>query len=440
LGQLLNAPEYQALWGGEIMLHLIATVYRYLNPIQYVLMRTLSLFSAPISLQGVVTTIAGGSPGPTDRPYIAIEHELSKLTQLSLIQVAQDGDDQPTYMLHPLLRQYITEHYLEGYEHRQAQGLAALGLAAPPGPVPSGPEARQAALAAGHLQLATYYQSIAREHYIPRAQRKGLSDIEPLIFIIRHLCLAWRWQQACDILFQEGLHESMVQWGAWSTLIELYTSLLPPQGTIQKRDEALIASHIGTLYGRMGEYQQSHTCFERALSVQRAIGDLRGEATTLANEGEIFRIQGEYEEAHASFERALSINEQQRDSLLQCILLHNLGLLYQNEKNYQQAFNCYQQALKFAAGPRGAEHRGVILTNMGLLLYEQGLHSEGVSLLLASLRMRQSSQDPTITTLELFLKALEQKMGGDAYAALCREAQGMQQQVFSRFVGIDMRQ
>jgi tetratricopeptide (TPR) repeat protein/energy-coupling factor transporter ATP-binding protein EcfA2 len=439
LSQLLNAPEHRALWAGEVTSHLIATVYRYLNPIQYLLMRTLSLFSAPVSLQGVITTITGASSKPTDRPYVAIEHELNTLTQLSLIQVMQDANGQPTYMLHPLLRQYITEHYLEGYEHRQAQGLAALGVTAPPGPVPSGPEARQMALAAGHLQLSVYYQSAAREHYVPRAQRKGLHDIEPLIFIIRHLCLAMRSQQACDILFQEGLHESMVRWGAWSTLIELYAGLLPPQGTLRKRDEALIASHVGTLYGRMGEYQQSHTCFERALSIQREIGDQRGEATTLANEGEIFRIQGEYEEARSNFERALTINERQRDVNLQCILLHNLGLVYHNEKNYQQAFTCYQNALKFATDTHGAEHTGMILTNLGLLLYEQGLHSEGISLLLAALRIRQSLQDPTITTLELFLKALEQKMGTDSYAAVCRDAQDKQQQVFSRFVGVDMR-
>lgn len=82
----------------------------------------------------------------------------------------------------------------------------------------------------------------------------------------------------------------------------------------------------------------------------------------------------------------------------------------------------------------------MILTNLGLLLYEQGLHSEGLSLLLAALRMRQSLQDPTITTLELFLKALEQKMGTDTYAAVCRDAQDKQRQVFSRFVGVDMRQ
>jgi hypothetical protein len=41
-------------------------------------------------------------------------------------------------------------------------------------------------------------------------------------------------------LFEEGLHESMVQWGAWNTLIGLYTGLLPPFGILVRRDEGLV--------------------------------------------------------------------------------------------------------------------------------------------------------------------------------------------------------
>ncbi len=131
------------------------------------------------------------------------------------------------------------------------------------------PEALQAVLAPGHLQVAEYYLHVARETSPPRDQRKSLQDVQPIVSAIRHLCLGGYWQRACDLLFEEGLHESMVQWGAWNTLIGLYTGLLPPFGMLVRRDELLVYSHVGMLYGRMGEYQQSQSYFEQALSMQR---------------------------------------------------------------------------------------------------------------------------------------------------------------------------
>jgi len=100
-----------------------------------------------------------------------------------------------------------------------------------------------------------------------------------------HLCRGWHWQQAYDLLCYEGLHESMMQWCAWNTLIRLYTAMVPPSGMVTRRDEGQIFSHLGLLYGRLGDYQQSRFYFEQALGTQREIGDRHGEAVTRTNQG-----------------------------------------------------------------------------------------------------------------------------------------------------------
>lgn len=442
LNYLLNSPDYQPMWAGDVSLNLISTVYYFLNPIQYTLMRALSLFHEPVPLQGVLITVTGNSAigsHTNSRPYTALERELGILQRLALVQVAPNAAGVPCYILHPLLRLYITEHYYEGNERRYTEGLTALGVNTGSHPIPNGPQAQQTALAAGHKQAAAYYLHVAREQYPPPEQRKDLHDIEPIIAAIRHLSLSWRWQQACELLFEQGLHENMVQWGAWNTLVGLYTAMLPPLGALQPRDEGLVAGHVGMLYGRMGEYEQSQRYFEQALAIQRKIGDPHGEITTLANQGEILRIRGESKQARANFEQALRLNERVQDVLLQCILLHNLGLLYHSEKNYELAFKCYRESLKLIYSLPDQQYRGMILTNMGMLLYEQKLRREGISILLAALRLRQALQDPTVIQLELFLKALEQKIGADQYGRLCQEAIEMQQQVFARFVTADIR-
>jgi hypothetical protein len=55
---------------------------------------------------------------------------------------------------------------------------------------------------------------------------------------------------------------------------------------------------------------------------------------------------------------------------------------------------------------------------MGMLLYEQGRAAEALKLLFGALRFRQSSGDSGASGVVLFLNALEQKMGAEAFARL----------------------
>jgi uncharacterized protein HemY len=82
----------------------------------------------------------------------------------------------------------------------------------------------------------------------------------------------------------------------------------------------------------------------------------------------------------------------------------------------------------------------MILSNLGMLLYEQRHFQEALALLFEALSMRQNQQDPTVTLLERFLIAIEQKMGSAQYAQLSKEAISIQSQVLYRFTASDMRQ
>ncbi len=433
LTTLLNAPDYQALWAGDIITHLIAGIYHYLSPIQSALIRAISLFTEPVPASGIFMMATGNEP-TNERSHAAFEHELHLLIQLRIIQPLMVRNE-VYYTLHQLLRQYVLEHYLEGNERRLSEEKAALGVVPPASALPGGPEAQRVAIAAGHMQVATYYQQLARTYCPPREQRRGLQDINLLVVALRHLCQGWHWQDSCDLLFKEGLHEQMVKWGAWNTLIGLYTAMLPPFGHLSKRDEGLVYSHVGMLYGRLGEQQQSQSYFEQALLIQQEIGDFKGQAATLANQGELLRMQEAHKEALACFEKALALAYQQGDINLQGIMLHNLGLLYHGMKDFRQAFSYYLEALRLGYNFREQQNRGMVLTNMGVLLYEEGLSTESMAVLLAALKLRQAQQDPTVVLLENFLGALEEKMGSASYALLCQEALRRQKKIFGQFLG-----
>jgi len=277
------------------------------------------------------------------------------------------------------------------------------------------PEALAIALAAGHIRVATYYANLAQND---DSSRSSMQDIAPRLAEIHHLCLGWHWQHAYDLLHAGGLHESLMRQGVWNTLIRLYTAMIPPCGILTRRDEGQVYSHLGLLYGRLGDYARSRTYYEQALAIQREMGDHHGEAVTLANQGEIFRGQGEVQRARANFEQALLLNKQEDDPHLESVLLHNLGLLSQNEKDYQRAFHYYIDALRLARREQEQFHQGMILTNMGMLLYEQGRAAQALKLLFSALRLRQSLQDPGASSIMLFLNTLEQKIGAETFARL----------------------
>ncbi len=434
LSYLLNSPDYAPMWNGDVTFNLIGTVINFLNPIQRTILRTLCLFNEPVPVEGLIIATTGQDKFSLDIP--TFERELGALTGFALVQHYAQDNGRSSYFLHLLLRHYIKEHYLEGSErHTSGDLMIALGVTVEPNPILGNSEARDVALAAGHLRVAAYYSHLAQRYCPPSNKRQGLQDAEPLIAIAHHLCLGWHWQQAYDLLSYEELDENMVRWGAWNTLIQLYTAMVPPLGIVIRRDEGQIFSQLGLLYGRLGDYKHSMFYFEQAVATEEEIGDLQGEGITLANKGEILRSMGETQQAHATFERVLLLNRQEYDAHLECVVLHNLGLLYHNEKNYQQAWNYYQQALKLAQSLQERANIGIILTNIGILLFDQGQLLESLALLLPALQIRQSLQDRTASSLVLFLERLEQMMGREAFVRLRQEALGREAEVLAK-VGI----
>jgi len=432
LSYLLYAPDHQAIWAGDVTANLMSALYQSLNPVRKALMRSLALFSEPVPLPGVLMVAAGSAPSAK------LEMELAVLVRSAMVQQGANAAEEACFSLHSLWRQYIYEHYLDGHEQPPQVSISTSGLHPPLNRESMAADPLRNALATGHMQVAIYYQYVVRTQCPSREQRKGLQDIEPIIAAIRHLCLGWRWQRACDLLFEERLHESMVQWGAWHALVGLYAALLPPSGVLLRRDEGLVASLVAVLYGRMGELHLSQEYFGQALTIQRQLHDVQGEASTLINQGELLRMAGMYDQARRNFEQALALNEQLHDPDLACTLFHNFGLLFSEEQNHQKALSYYLQAWRLVDAGHGRQHKGRVLTNIGLLLYEQGLQQEGLAVLLAALQARQALRDPTVVHLETVLDALEHRMGASAYARASRAAMSIQQEIFSRFTNFDV--
>jgi len=427
LSYLLDAPDYQPMWSGEIVLHLLAAVYRFLSPAQRELMRLLALFREPTPAHELCAAVVGDGAATG---LLMFEQELAQLAQLSLLQPVVKTEGVTCYSLPSLWRFYMLEHYLEGSE-RKPGGAYSLGVTSPLSPASNSAEAQEIAIAAGHMRVAAYYQRRARGECVPQGERTGPQDMQHTLAAIRHFSLGWQWQQAWDMLLSENVYERMVQWGAWNTLIGLYLNILPPNGILTRRDEGLICNHLGLISDRLGDHRQSYAYYERALAGQRQVGERHGEAMTLTNQGELLRSLGQLPQAHANFELARVLNVSLRDSLLESVLLQNLGLLHYAVKDYPQALHFYQEALRFAQSLEEPYNKGMILTNIGVLWYEQGYYAESLALMIFLLQERQSLQFATVDYLEQFLDTLEQRLGAEAFAQLRLAARNVKKDVLA---------
>ncbi|MDQ6660597.1 MAG: tetratricopeptide repeat protein [Chloroflexota bacterium] len=433
LSYLLHSSDYKHLWNNEVTTHLLVELYTQFNAAQQTLLRALCLFNEPAPLQAILAVLQDGK---SILDSSAIEHELELLAQLSLIQLVFDSRNEPRYLLHVLLHQYVIEHYLEGVEQTQKKMfVTALGVTgAISARMQDTEDAQHIALASGHLRVAAYYRQLANQNYRPIEKRRGPQDIEFLLTTIRYLCLGLHGQEACDLLFNERIHESMLEWGVHNTMICLYKTLIPPSGVLLRRDEGTIYNLLGMLYGRLGAYPQSMAYHEKALLLQRSLGNKHDEAITLTNWGELFLILQEWDLARTQFEQALLLNQQLHDPEMEIVLLHNLGLLHHMMKEYVQTLSYYQYALRWAYSIEGQKKVDVILANIGVVLYEQGYQAEAVAIFLATLR-HKALQPVTNNFIDAFLEELETRIGPQAFDALNQQARAIQGRVMAKLIG-----
>lgn len=436
LHYLLNSPMYQILWEGSILQNLIEAMLGFLNPIQMALIRALCLFREAPPVAGLVY-VATGERARLESDLQAFEQEARNLAILGIVEQIKRYDGQDGYLLHPLLTRYLLNHYLESEQRRPTGYLtSSLGVVNQPVELQATMEARQNALAAGHSHVANYYWSVAQQICPPHRQRSGPNDVTPLLAMLEHLCLGWHWQTAYDQLYELALDEDLLRWETWHTLIRLYEMMLPPTGSLIRRDEGLVCSALAMIYSRMGEFEQSRTYFTSALAIQRDMDDHLSQAITLTNQGEFLRTLGDQEQARQNFEQALSLVQPQTNPELACVLAHNMALLTQYQHDYQLSLRYFMQSLQLARQNQDRERESLILSNIGLFLCEQQRYQDGLALLLPALQTRHARNDPHTTSLITFLSKLEQRMGNAAFTNLrqAAQAEGQQEQVLRSLI------
>ncbi len=279
LHSLFNNPIYAQLWTGDIARKLLDYIYeQQLDDVQRQLLRAFSVYREPVPLEAARVLLEA----------TALQTPVLDALNVLLSQHLLQDIGKECYQLHAIVAEYARRHFDERDE-----------------------KANKQALRAAHAQAAQYYMQRAEINCPPREKRRAIEDIKPLIEAFWQYCQAGQWQEAYNLMLEEGLFADLRRWGRNTILLELWQLLLPSQEWQPERSQAArIYSGLGSVYDDLGKQQEALAYFEQALAIRREVGDRGGEGITLHNIGTLYFERNHYDVALTFFLSARKILEE----------------------------------------------------------------------------------------------------------------------------------
>ena len=354
LSTLLNDPSYKRLWDENVAEKLLEEIYKRLNDHQREVLHALSIYREAVPRDAIQALV-------NDATKAQLNTLLGTLQAQQLVQVVEEDRRQ----LHPIVAIFV-----QNYDKQNNKASTLLD----------------------HGKAAHYYVQQAEKKCPPRDKR-GLTDVQPLIEAVWQFCQAEQWQEAYKLMNEEGLFKDIRRWGGNVILLELCQSLLPEYWQPQPLQAGIIYSNIAYVYGVLGQNQKALEYHNKDLEVTRAAGDRGGEGVTLNNLGRVYNGLGQKQEALKYYEQALTIFGQVGDRGGEGVTLNNLGGVYDDLGQKQEALRYYEQALAIfgQVGDRGGE--GTTLNNLGRVYDGLGQKQEAVRYYEQALAIRREVGD-----------------------------------------------
>lgn len=382
LSLLFENPLYTQLWIGDIARNLLDYIYlRQLDDTQRELLFAFSVYREPVPLEA---SMALTNFNIEDHKVRVLPALRVLLTQ-HLLQAAGNA----FYQLHVIVAHYVRERWLD--EHKEQ------------------------ALQSAHVRAANYYLKQPVVSNLSREQRRGISDVQPLIEAVWHLCQATLWQEAFGLMQREGMFLDLRRWGANATLLELYQLLCPlEKWNPSQAQEAEICDHLGRVYGTLGKKELALERYEQALHIYRVMGNRQGEGRALNHIASVQENLGRVAQARELHRQALAIVRDTGDRKGEADSLSGLAWIGHTLGHQEEALRFYEQALHIYRETGNRIGEGDALNGMGLIRQILGEKQQALQLVEQALRLRQEIGDRggegrTLNNLGLIYADLEQE-------------------------------
>ncbi|MFY9271194.1 MAG: tetratricopeptide repeat protein [Candidatus Manganitrophaceae bacterium] len=182
--------------------------------------------------------------------------------------------------------------------------------------------------------------------------------------------------------------------GAWKEGITwIERALILDRKMGDRRAEAADLSILGTLYYQSGDGTKGSETHLEALKIAESIGDRWLVARQLTSIGNLYYLDHSYETALTYQQRALRLHREIGNHLGEAVTLTSLGFIHKELKEFDKALDYHSNALSLHRGWNDLPAQANDLVNLALIYQDQGEMEKAIGSAQEGLKIREGMAD-----------------------------------------------
>ncbi|MEW6428409.1 MAG: tetratricopeptide repeat protein [Thermodesulfobacteriota bacterium] len=256
------------------------------------------------------------------------------------------------------------------------------------------------------------------------SQWQRFGDIHELLLAFKYICKAGDLATAGGIVCGESVRRSLVKWGRYRDIIEIYSQLLPaprnkePVVAAKKSDLVVAYNLLGVAYRNIGDIDASVCCYRKSLDLAGEIKDTFWQTVVLGNLAYVFNEAEKYGDAIESALKALELANVIDDKRAQSYALGNLGVSFRNSGRLEEAIEYLQKDIKVCNRIDNVEGESTAFFELAMVYRQRGDYNEAVDAIKRALILNRSLNNPN-RELEFVLLLCDLFMLLDDLASAC---------------------
>ncbi len=158
---------------------------------------------------------------------------------------------------------------------------------------------------------------------------------------------------------------------------------------IYRKYYASSIGNIGIIYENQGDVAKALECYQKALGIEKEVGNMQGMANGIHHIGTIYKTQGDVAKALECYHKSLRIREEIGDKKGIAVSQHDIGIIYKGQGDATKALEYLQKCLKTMEEAGNKASIASSLNNIGLIYDDLGDANKSLEYFQKSLKINQ---------------------------------------------------
>ena len=178
--------------------------------------------------------------------------------------------------------------------------------------------------------------------------------------------------------------------GLYEQAIQDYFHALEYSDKIENKSEvAKIYDELIFIYRIKSEADQMFECLNKAVTLKKSIGDIKGVYKSKLLTSRYYRRTGDFMNAFRIDYEALDFFETHNDTSLIIYIYHDIAMICKAIGNYQKAFEIYDNVYQYLNEPHFEKEKSVVYNGIGIIQLKTGDYQDALNNFLISLEIEK---------------------------------------------------